>query len=197
MSSRALLAAILGAIAMFVWNFIAHTFLPLAHAGIREMPNEAAVISALQTNLGDGHGLYYFPGPGVGENATSEEKKEAMKRQAEKMASSPSGLLIYHPTRAFAFGRFLGVEFATELLQSILVVFLLVQARIDSFGGRVGFVFVAGILAAITTNISYWNWYGFSKRYTVAYMFIEIVGFLCVGIVAALVLKKRSSSAMA
>jgi hypothetical protein len=183
MSSRAFLAALLGAIAMFIWNFIAHMAPPLAHAGIREMPNEAAVISALQSNLGEVHGLYHFPAPGTGE--------DAMKRQMEKIATSPSGLLVYHPTRTVAFSRLLGIEFATELLQAILVVFLLVQAKIDNFGCRVGFVFVAGILATITTNISYWNWYGFSKRYTAAYMFIEIVGFLCLGVVAALALKKR------
>jgi hypothetical protein len=183
MSSRAFLAALLGAIAMFFWNFIAHMATPVAHAGLREMPNEAAIIATLQSNLGEVHGIYHFPAHPTGE--------DAMKRQMEKIATSPSGLLVYHPTRTVAFSRLLGIEFATELLEAILVVFLLVQAKIDNFGCRVGFVFVAGILATVTTNIPYWNWYGFSKRYTAAYMFIQIVGFLCLGVVAALVLKKR------
>jgi hypothetical protein len=30
--------------------------------------------------------------------------------------------------------------------------------------------------AAIATNISYWNWYGFPKVYTASYMFIQLVG---------------------
>jgi hypothetical protein len=110
----------------------------------------------------------------------------------EKAASGPSGLLLYHPTREFSFGKLLGIEFATELLEAILVVFLLTQTRIESFGGRIGFVLVAGILAAITTNIPYWNWYGFPANYSAAYMSIEIIGFLCVGLVAALLLKNRS-----
>ena len=100
-------------------------------------------------------------------------------------------MLIYHPSREFTFGKLLGIEFATELLEAILVVFLLTQTRIESFAGRVGFVFLAGILAAITTNIPYWNWYGFPSNYTAAYMSIEIIGFLCVGLVAALLLKNR------
>jgi hypothetical protein len=41
-------------------------------------------------------------------------------------------------------------------------------------------------LAAIASNVSYWNWYGFPYVYTAGYMFIQIIGFLCVGIVAAL-----------
>jgi len=75
-----------------------------------------------------------------------------------------------------------------------LVVFLLAQTRIVSFVGRVGFVLVVGILAAITTNVSYWNWYGFPGAYTANYMLIQIIGFLLVGVVAALLLPKRAAA---
>src|SRR4029453_6387459 len=99
---------------------------------------------------------------------------------------------MYHaPGRPFPFCKWMGIEFGTELLESILVVFLLAQTTILSFAGRIGFVFVAGILAAIATNVSYWNWYGFPCLYTASHMFIQIIGFLCVGIVAAFVLPKR------
>ena len=192
MTTRAFLAAILGGIAMFIWSFVAHDLLPLGETGIREFNNEATMIDALKTNLGDAGGLYHFPGHKAGPNATRQEKSDAMKRAMEKAASGPSGVLLYHPTREFSFGKLLGIEFATELLEAMLVVFLLTQTGIESFSGRIGFVFVAGILAAITTNIPYWNWYGFPSNYTAAYMSIEIIGFLCVGLVAALLLKSRS-----
>jgi hypothetical protein len=194
MTTRAFFAAILGGIAMFIWSFIAHDLLPLGEMGMREFKNEATMLDALKTNLGDAGGLYHFPGHKAGPNATRQEKSEAMKRAIEKTASGPSGMLLYHPTREFTFGKLLGIEFGTELLEAILVVFLLTQTRIEGFGGRVGFVLVAGILAAITTNIPYWNWYGFPSSYTAAYMSIEIIGFLCVGLVAALLLKNRSSA---
>ena len=191
---KILLTGILGGIVMFIWTSIAHMALPLGEAGIREVANESAVLSAMQSNIGDQTGLYIFPGPGVEKNATRQEKNEAMKHMAEKMATNPSGILMYHaPGRPFTIGKWLGIEFGTELLEAILVAFLLVQTRIVSFSGRVGFVLVAGILAAITTNISYWNWYGFPCVYTASYMFIQIVGFLLVGVVAALVLPKGVS----
>ena len=190
---KILLAGILGGIAMFIWTSVAHMFLPLGEAGIGEIPNESAVLGAMQSNIGDQTGLYIFPGPGVGKSATRQEKNEAMKRMVERMAANPSGILMYHgPGRAFTLGKWLGIEFATELVESILVVFLLAQTVIASFAGRVGFVLVAGILAAIATNVSYWNWYGFPCVYTASYMFIQIIGFLCVGIVAALMLRKRA-----
>jgi hypothetical protein len=184
---------VLGGIAMFIWTSIAHMFLPLGEAGIGEIPNESAVLGAMQSNIGEQTGLYIFPGPGVGKNATRQEKNEAMKHMAEKMAANPSGILMYHaPGRPFTFGKWLGIEFATELVEAILVVFLLAQTTIVSFAGRVGFVFLTGILAAIATNVSYWNWYGFPRVYTASYMFIQVIGFLCVGLVAALVFRKSS-----
>src|SRR2546423_521099 len=67
--------------------------------------------------------------------------------------------------------------------------------RLATFGARAGFITLVGVLAAITTNIPYWNWYGFPTSYTVAYMFIEIIGFLVAGLVAAAVLRKGAGKA--
>jgi hypothetical protein len=189
---KVFLAGIFGGIAMFIWTSIAHLMLPVGEAGIGEVPNESAVLSALQSNIGDQTGLYIFPGLGIGKNATREEKNEAMKQIAAKAASGPSGILMYHPTRAFTFGKWMGIEFGTDYWKRFWLCSLLAQTRIASFAGRVGFVFVAGIVAAIATNVSLWNWYGFPSVYIGSYMLIQIVGFLCVGIVAALVLRKAS-----
>ena len=192
---KILLAGVLGGIAMFVWTSIAHMALPLGEAGINEIPNESAVLNAMQSSMGEKTGLYIFPGLGVGKSATREEKNEAMKQMQQRIAANPSGILMYHPPgRQFAFGKSLAVEFITEVLQAILVIWLLAQTRIGSFGGRVGFVLIAGILASLTTNVSYWNWYGFPGVYTASYILIEIVGFLLVGVVAALLLPKRGSA---
>ena len=190
---KILLAGVLGGIVMFVWTSIAHMALPLGEAGINEIPNESAVLSAMQSSIGDKTGLYIFPGLGVGKNATGEEKREAMKQMQQRIAANPSGILMYHPPgRPFAFGKSLAVEFSTEVLQAILMIWLLAQTRIGSFAGRVAFVLIAGVLAAITTNVSYWNWYGFPAVYTASYMLIEIVGFVLIGVVAGLVLRRRS-----
>jgi hypothetical protein len=194
-TTKILLAGVLGGIAMFIWSSIAHMVLPLGEAGIRELPNEQATLSAMKTNLGEKSGLYLFPGLGVGDNPTRQQKSEAMTHMEERMATNPSGLLMYYPAgaRPLSMGKLLTIEFLTEVLESILAVFLLAQTRIVSFGGRVGFIFVVGILAAIATNISYWNWYGFPSIYTAGYMTTQIVGFLCAGLVAALVVGRQKS----
>ena len=108
---------------MFVWTSIAHMALPLGEAGINEIPNESLVLGAMQGSMGDKTGLYIFPGLGVGNNASRQEKSEAMKHMREKIAANPSGILMYHPPgRQFAFGKSLAIEFSTEVLQAILVI---------------------------------------------------------------------------
>ena len=193
MTMRMFLAGVLGAIAMFLWSFVAHMVLPLGEVGIKEIPNEQAVLATMENNIGDNRGLYVFPGPGLGPNASREEKHKSMEQMAETYGKKASGLLVYHSpgSRPFAFGKWLTVEFAIELLESFLAVFLLAQTRHVSFGARVVFVTVLGIAVAVWTNMSYWNWYGFPRRYTVAYMFTEVVAFICAGLVIALVLKNK------
>ena len=190
MTKRILLAGILGGVAMFVWASLAHMVLPLGQTGIQEIPNEASVLSAMHSSLGEKSGMYMFPGMELGASPTREQQHAAMEHYGEKLAGNPSGLLIYHPPGAKALtpGQLI-TEFLTEVIEALIVVFLLAQTRLTRFGSRVGFVTLAGVLAAITTNISYWNWYGFPGSYTAAYISIEIVGYLIIGIVAALIMR--------
>jgi hypothetical protein len=195
MSTRVLIAGILGGVVLFIWNFVAHDLLPLGEMGIRLMQNEDAVTSALQTNLGDNSGFYFFPTGGLTTGATGEQKKAAMKKAEEQMASGASGVLVYRPKRVFNFPKRLIIQFATDVAEALLAAFLLAQTGIRGFGGRVGFVFTAGILAAIATNVPYANWYGFPKDFTLGQMLIQVVGFLLVGIIAALIFPKQTSQA--
>ncbi|MGE5206469.1 MAG: hypothetical protein ACM3PW_12705 [Chlamydiota bacterium] len=192
MVKRIVLAGVLGGIAMFIWAFVAHMVLPLGYTGVREIPNEGAVLSALQASLGQTSGLYIFPGVGAGPNPTTAQRNAAMKDYGPKLAANPSGLLLYHPPGAKGItpGR-LGTELLTEIVETLLAVFLLAQTRLQSYVSRVGFILAVGVIAAITTNIPYWNWYGFPGNYTAAYMAMQIIAYLVAGLVAAAVLKPR------
>src|SRR5436853_1026875 len=190
MSTRIFLAGILGGIVMFIWNFVAHDLLPLGEIGVRLIPNEDAVTSVLQTNLGDNSGFYVFPSGGLTSGATREQKQAAMKKAEEQMAAGAAGVLIYRPKRIFNFPKRLGIEFATEVLESLLAVFLLAQTGIRGFGGKVGFVLTVGILASIVTNVPYVNWYGFPKDYALGYMTTQVGGLLLGGIVAGVIVRK-------
>ncbi|MGI8889428.1 MAG: hypothetical protein ACR2G0_01410 [Chthoniobacterales bacterium] len=188
---RIILSALLGSILMFIWTALAHMALPLGEAGVSEIPSEAAVLGAMETHIAGKSGLYVFPGLGLGPNPSKEERHHAMEQMAERMEKNPSGILIYHPagSRPLVMTRYLAIEFVTEFLEALLAVFLLSLTRLTTFGARFGFVTLVGVIAAISTNISYWNWYGFPGAYTAAYMITQLIGFICVGLVAAFLMK--------
>lgn len=178
---------------MFIWTQLAFTALPLGEAGIRKIPNETRVLETLQKNIGEESGFYVFPGPLLGSTQTDEEEAKARDQLVESVARYPSGVLIYNAagTRPIKMFRWLSVEFFTELTEAILAVLLLSRTHLSTFGARTAFVLATGILVAIGTNIPDWNWYGFSESYILANMLIQTTGFLCVGLVAALVLRKQ------
>jgi hypothetical protein len=177
---------------MFAWTAIAHMALPLGEAGVQNTNDDDALLAAMKTTVKDKDGLYTFPSMGLGPDATHAQQSEAMEKFAAKLEKNPSGFFLYHPagSRPMNMGKFLTVEFITELCEALLAVWLLAQTRIVTFAGRLGFVTVAGILAALATNVSYWNWWGFPSAYTASYMFIQIVGFFLVGLVAAIMFRR-------
>jgi hypothetical protein len=190
--TRIFLAGVLGAVAMFVWTSIAHMALPLGEAGVQNTMNDDALLAALKSTVNDKDGLYIYPSMGLGPDATHAQRSEAMEKYTATLEKNPSGFFIYHPagSRPMKMGKFLGIEFGTELCEALLAVWLLAQTRLVTFGGRVGFVTAAGILAAIATNVSYWNWWGFPGNYTGAYILIQVVGFFLVGVVAAIMFRR-------
>jgi hypothetical protein len=156
MNHRILLAGALGALAMFVWMFLAHMVMPLGEAGVKQIDHEEALLATMKSTLNQG-GIYLFPNmPPTNDQATNEKM----------LANGPSGMLIYIPSREFSFGRALGVEYATEFLQALIVAYLLSLTRAGTFAARLGFFAMAGLLVAIATNVSYWNWYAFPAAYT-------------------------------
>ncbi len=108
----------------------------------------------------------------------------------EELKTKPSGMLIYKPAgTTFNFGKCLAVEFLTDFAIALIAVLQLAQTRIATFAGRVGFVVLIGVLAAIAANVPHWNWYSFSGTYAVANIFMEIAAFFFAGLAIAAVYK--------
>ena len=186
--AKKLLAGVLGGLAFFLWSFVAHDLLPLGKTGIKEVPNEQAVLNSMKANMPE-DGLYFLPGLGVPENATRAQQSAAMEARMHKVETGPSGFLAYHASLNFSFGKALVVELGTNIFQVLLAIILLGQTRIVNFVGRWRFITIAGLLAAISTNISYWNWYGFPGSYTLGYTSTIAMGFVFAGLVAAAIVK--------
>jgi hypothetical protein len=173
---RVVIAGILGGIAMYVWATAAHLS-PLGAAGVKSMPNEAVVLAALNLDLGGGPGgIYVFPTPTGAKGGPT---------------TGAAGMLVYSPHAPLTLSpRQLGAEFALEIVESVLLAGL-VSLVAGGFGARIGAAVLVGVVAAVTTNLSYWNWYGFPLDYTLATGFTELMKYVVAGVVIALVLGRR------
>ena len=182
MAKRVVIAGILGGVVIFLWGYLAHTVLGLGEVGIKELSNEQAVVGALRASTSE-PGLYFFPGVGMTTGASPEQMRAAM----QKTAGGPYGIVIWHPSGAeYITPRRLGVQFGLNVVQALFAAILLSCATgLSSYVSRVGFVFLAGVLAALSTNIEYWNWYSFPSNYTGGYMATQVIGFLLAGFVVA------------
>jgi hypothetical protein len=193
---RILLAAILGGLTLFVWMYVAHDLLGLGEMGVGEIPNEAVVLNAMRGAIPEA-GFYIFPRVGLGPKATMAERKAAMPEYMKKYEQSPHGILVYHPASGpFQFGAALGLELALNDLQALLAAWLVAGvASGRGYSARVGVVVVAGVLAALSTNVEYWNWYQFPGNYVAGYMTTQIVGFVLAGLVIAGLVKNTTAAA--
>src|SRR6266480_2472231 len=90
---RIILGGILGGIAMFMWEGLAHEVLPLGEAGISGMTNEPSVMSCIKDNVKQA-GFFIFPWmdttPGL-------SKDQAMQKTMEKAKAGPAGIMIVSP----------------------------------------------------------------------------------------------------
>jgi len=194
MAKRVVIGGILGGLTMFVWLFVAHEFLTLGEMGVAEIPNEAPVLSAMQSSIPKA-GLYLFPGMGLGSNPTMQQRNAAMPAYMKKYEQSPHGMLVYHPASgAYPFGAALAREGALNLLEGLLAAWLLSYAGAGkAYSARAGFIVILGVLASVTTNLEYWNWYDFPGNYVAGYMVTQIIGFTLVGLVVAAFVKSEVS----
>ena len=154
------------------------------------MPNEAVATTALRTSLGDKQGLYFFP---FMHGSAGDAK--AMAAKAARMKTEPYGLVAYNPPGASGpTPRQLIMEFALEVVESLLTAVVLASVA-ATFARRLGLAALIGVIAGMATNLSYWNWYGFSLDYSLANAFTELMKFVFAGAAIAAVLGWRGRRA--
>jgi uncharacterized membrane protein YkgB len=187
---RILLGGLLGGIAMFLWEGLAHEVLPLGMAGIQGLSMDAPVSAAIKQSLKE-PGFYIFPWVEQTPAMSGAQKKEAVQKTMEQAKTSPSGLMVVHPEgRVYSFGKLLGTQAVFDVLTMLLAAFLVTwRGALKSYGARVLFVAALGLLPALTVHLPQWNWYDFPAAYTMAQIVVNVVGFLLGALIVAAMVK--------
>ena len=188
---RIILAGLLGGFAMFVWTSFAHLSTPLGTMGVSELPAEESVLAALQTATGDKNAFYIFPGMRLPPKASPEEQAAAMKTFDDKSKYLPSGIVVINPpgNAGMTPARLIG-EFVNELVQAMVLAFVLGLTTLTGFLPRLGLGAAVGAAAAVSTNVSYFVWYGFPLSYTIGYALTGFIAYVVASAVILLVVRR-------
>lgn len=161
-----LLAALLGGLTIFIWGALSHTALELS-GGMYPLKDGTAVIDAIRSQAPN-NGVYY-----------DSRGLLAVVSLRPDMADKSQHM-----------GANLGIEFATNCAEALLLAFLLARSRAKGVFERAQLTGLMGLAAFIGLEISYWNWYGFSPRFVMQGLVDIVVGWYLAGLVLGWLLKK-------
>lgn len=192
MTKRMLLAGLLGGLALFLWEFVAHDLTPLGDTGLSSVPNEETVRAMLKQNIPQS-GLFYFPAPENSPGMTAQQKKDAMAKAMDLARSGPVGFMAFQRDGGDTLSaRQLVTQFVLDVLAVLLAAMLLARVPASGFAARVGFVTALGLIPALRSQIPMWNWYGFPASYAAAQIAIDLLGFFIAGLVVAKLAQSRA-----
>lgn len=192
---RLVLAGVLAGLAVFVWGMLSHMAFGLSEAAVKSLPNEPAVLTALQQNV-KAPGFYLYPGGMEALQNAPADQQEALTRQYEETyKTQPHGVLILTPPTGtmYSFPKLLLNELLSNMLGGLIAAWLLSLAlgSLPSFLGRLCFVALLGSFSAVAIDFSYWNWYDFPTKYLLISLVDNTLGWALAGAVLAFLLKPR------
>ena len=182
---RLMIAAVLAGLVMFVWGALSHMVFGLGDAGVRPVPNEAALTTAMKADIPES-GFYVLPGLDM-KTATDAEKAAWNSKYKE----GPTAIVIYNTTGDVAFSA---KRFVVELGSNIaaaLVVGMILSLGMVGFSRGVTISVLVGLAGWLSINVSYWNWYRFPTNFVTAELVDQVVGWLLAGFVLGFILKEK------
>lgn len=189
--TRILLGGLAGGIVVFLWSTFSHLVLPLGEMGLRVLPNEDEVISALRQSVPES-GLYLFPAADISGKPTPEQQHV----WEQKYTAGPVGLLVYRAAGADVISpRQLLTELASNVGAALVVAWVMSLVAASYFRRVLGAA-MFGAFAWLSISASYWNWYGFPTAYIAVEGMDQFVGWGLAGLAIAAISKKTPPQAV-
>jgi len=187
---RIAVAALLGAIVVFLWQFVSHMLLPIGVMGFHAPQNENVVLQAAASGLPES-GIYLLP------YLAPEKMKDAaaMQEWTQRAQKNPAMFVVVSPSNTMAANMTpeLIKQFITNLLGASLVAIVL-GATAWSFGMRVLGALAFGIFGWLLDIVPMWTWYKFPADYVVGNLLDQGIGWLLAGIAMAWWLGRRRTT---
>ena len=170
--SQVIKAAILGGIVLFVWSMVSWMALPWHMKTMHAFKDECAVSCVLKDNV-DYKGVYCLP-------SHFEGKESGQLTAFVSVVPNPAPMNMK---------KMMVLAFGIQLIAAFLGAWLLSKTTGLGYLGRTAFAAVIGLLVGLEGHLSYWNWFGFSARYTAVMVADLLIAWTLAGAVMALVIK--------
>ena len=177
---------IVGAVVVFILSSIWHVATPLGEVGVKNLPNEAILSTAMKLAIPDA-GFYFFPGMDLSKGRTKEQQQAEQERYMRAYEAGPTGILIYSPGgEALNYGKLLANQFLIGLICAFFIAWILATtAAATTFGQRVIIAVFVSAFGGLLVPLEYWNWYKFPSDYTFTYAAGIVVTWGLTGVVMA------------
>ncbi len=187
---RVAIAALLGAIVIFLWQFTSHMLLPIGEMGFRAPQNESAVLQAVGSGL-PGTGMYLLP------YLAPQKKSDAAAVQdwSQRAQKNPFLFVVVAPANPSVTNMApqLTRQFVTNFLGALLIASVL-AATAWSFGMRVLGALAFGIFGWLLDIVPMWTWYQFPPDFIIGNLLDQGIGWLLAGIAMAWWLGRRRAT---
>ena len=177
-------AALIAAVVVFAWGFIAHTAVNLFKVNsFRSAP----AIAELMKQDGAEDGVYVIPSM---PRDFSDEDASDTKEHKRRHEAGPIAVVFFHrdgdavmPPAMFAKG------FAVSFVACLLLAMLLSMLKLPGFGRRFCVCATVGAMIALHVDASNWVWYRYATDWTIASAIYNLVSWAAAGLVLAAMVK--------
>lgn len=188
---RAILAALAGAVVLFVWGVAFWMGLSDAFGGLRQFDpeQEQAIVDVIKAQAPE-TGVYYFPGmPTHGKDLPEDESRSLNDAWEARHRAGPLGMVIYTAQGKEVMEPILFFRgFVINLASTVLVSILVIMAGPGGFAKRWAVVAIFGAGASVATHVVDWNWMYTPADYTLMTVADTTFGWILAGLVIAAIL---------
>lgn len=147
-----LIGSLVGAILVFVWQFLSWTFLGIHNGSEKYSPAQDSIVSMLSSNLKE-DGRYFMPMAPPGTSQSDMEKK------AEQMAGKPFAIVMYKNSYENDMTKSMIRGFIIDLLLVILLISILVRGGLPNYIGIFSGAIAVGLFTFLWGPYMSLNWF--------------------------------------
>jgi len=163
-----IIAAIAAGLVIFLWGFVSWTILPWHNTNVESFNDKAAVMHTLLSN-GSEAGIYYIPEEGD-----------------EFDSNTPIAFVNLLPKgHEVGIGGMMAKGLIGSVVMAYIAALILSKTNGLSFGQRLAFVGMLGLLVGFSGTFTYYNWFGFPGGYSLVNLADWVITWLLAGAVLA------------